>query len=110
MRLPSALLPSYASFGNPSRLLVFFLAIMDWFPRVIIWLYNNSNDPGMQKLRRNATEVRSVAQTLLDSKRQELKAGAPRKDTMSFLGTSFPPFHAVGLRDCRGLLLPSQIQ
>ena len=59
---------------------------MDWFPAVIIWLYNNSNDPGMQNLRRNTAEVRSVAQKLLDSKRQELKAGAPRKDAMSVLG------------------------
>ena len=59
---------------------------MDWFPRVIIWLYNNSNDPGMQKLRKNTAEVRSVAQKLLDSKRQELKAGTPRRDTMSYLG------------------------
>ena len=73
---------------------------MDWFPGVITWLYNNSNDPGMQKLRRNTAEVRSVAQTLLDSKRQELKAGAPRKDTMSYLGPLFLFFSAFCLCGC----------
>jgi len=32
--------------------------------------------------------VRSVARKLLDSKRQELKAGMPRRDVMSLLGLS----------------------
>jgi len=69
---------------------------MDWFPGVIVWLYNNSNDPGIQKLRKNTAEVRSVAQQLLESKRQELKAGAPRKDTMSVLGSLLSSFCSRG--------------
>jgi len=40
----------------------------------------------MQKLRWNRDLARSVAQKLLDSKRQELKDGVPRKDIMSLLG------------------------
>ena len=63
---------------------------MEWFPGLITWLYNNSRDPGMQKLRKNKDEVHSVARKLLDSKRQELSDGAPGKDVMSLLGLLLP--------------------
>ena len=49
----------------------------------------------MQKLRRNMNEGRSVARKLLDSKRQELKAGTPGKDIMSLLGLSLPSFPSI---------------
>ena len=52
------------------------------------WLCNKSSDPGMQNLRRNKDEAHRVARELLDSKRQELKAGAPRRDLTSLLGLS----------------------
>ena len=62
------------------------MSITKWFPGLLTWLHDNSSDPGMQKLRWNRDQARSVARKLLDSKRQELKDGVPRKDIMSFLG------------------------
>ena len=50
------------------------------------WVFNNLRYPGMQRIRQNKEEAHSVARELLDSKRQELKDGAPRKDVMSLLG------------------------
>ena len=79
---------SFTSFGNPSRSLLLIMSIMGWFPGLITWMFNNSNDPGMQKLRRNKDEAHRVARKLLDSKRQELKDGTPRKDILSLLGLS----------------------
>ena len=52
------------------------------------WLCDQSNTPGMQNLRRNKVEAHSVARELVDSKREELRAGTPRKDLMSMLGSS----------------------
>ena len=70
---------------------------MERFPILIKLLYNYSDDPGMQKLRKNKDEVRLVAQKLLDSKRQELVDGTPRKDVMSLLGSSLLPPVSVWL-------------
>ena len=42
----------------------------------------------MQKLRWNKDEAHSVARKLINSKRQELKAGGSGKDVMSLLGLS----------------------
>jgi len=61
----------------------------------------------MQKLRLNRDQVRSVARKLLDSKRQELKDGVPRKDVMSLLGSLFPFFR---FRLHQGPIHPSQGQ
>jgi len=74
----------FASFGNPSRLLVFCMSITGWFPGLITWICNHSSDPGMQKLRWNKEKGHGVARKLLDSKRQELDS-MPRKDVMSLL-------------------------
>ena len=63
------------------------MAITKWLPGLLTWVYENSSNPGMQKLRRNKEEVRNVARGLLDSKRRELKAGVPRRDVMSLLGS-----------------------
>ena len=57
-----------------------------WVPGLITLLYNHSNHPGIRKLRQNKVEAHSVARTLLDSKRQELKDGVSRRDIMSLLG------------------------
>jgi len=66
------------------------MSVAGWFPGLLPWLFDNSSDPGMRKLQRNKEEAHSVAQELLDAKRQELKAGIPRKDLMSLLGSLFP--------------------
>jgi len=66
------------------------MAITKWFPGLITWICETSSHPGMQKLRQNKNEVRNVARRLLDSKRQELKAGVSRRDVMSLLGLLFP--------------------
>ena len=50
------------------------------------WVYDNFRYPGMQRIRQNKEEAHRVARKLLDSKRQELKDGTPRKDVMSLLG------------------------
>ena len=81
---------SFTTFGNPSRLLVFFMAATRWFPGLITWVYDHSNHSGMQKLRRNKDEASNVARKLLDLKRQELKDGTSRRDTMSLLGLLLP--------------------
>jgi len=75
------------SFGAPSRFLILLTSIVGKFPGLLFWLAtnNSSNDPGIQNLRRNKEEAHRVARQLLESKRQELKAGAPRKDIMSLL-------------------------
>jgi len=75
------------------------MSITKWFPGLLTWLHDNSSDPGMQKLRHNRDQARGVARKLLDSKRQELKDGAPRKDIMSFLG-SLPPSSRICPRGC----------
>ena len=87
------LLPSFVAFGNPSRSLIFFMAITRWLPGLITWLFNNSRDPRMQHLRQNKEHGRAVARKLLDSKRQELKDGTARKDVMSLLGLLLPLFY-----------------
>ena len=53
---------------------------------MMTWVYDNFKYPEMQRIRQNKEEAHSVARELLDSKRQELKDGAPRKDVMSLLG------------------------
>jgi len=70
---------------------------MGWFPGLITWLFNNSSDPGMQNLRRNKDLGLSVAQKLLDSKRQEFKDGVTRKDVMSLLGLLLSHFLTLAL-------------
>ena len=99
---------SAAAFGNASRSLVFAMFITGRFPGLLTWLYAHFNRPGMQKLRQNREEARATARRLLDSKRQELKNGVPRKDIMSLLG-SLLPFFLFYLRD-RWEPLPSQGQ
>jgi len=44
----------------------------------------------MQNLRWNKIEAHNVARELVESKREELKAGTPRKDLMSMLGSLLP--------------------
>jgi len=66
------------------------MSVAGWFPGLLPWLFDNSSDPGMRKLQRNKDEAHRVARELLDSKRQELKAGVPKKDLMSLLGALFP--------------------
>ena len=46
----------------------------------------------MKKVRQNGVEAHAVAKRLLDSKRQELKDGVPRKDIMSLLGSLLRSF------------------
>ena len=82
------------------------MAIAKWFPGLLTWISNHSNSPGMQKLRQHRGEAHAVARRLLDSKRQELKDGVPRKDVMSLLG-SLLSFFSFCLRDRREPL-PSQ--
>lgn len=61
----------------------------------------------MENLRRNRDEAHRVAWKLLDSKRQDLKAGAPGKDILSLLGLLLPLFSVdVVVKD----LFPSEIQ
>jgi len=86
------------SFGVPSRFFIFLMCVAGWFPGLLPWLCDNSNTPGMQNLRWNKTEAHNVARELIDSKREELRAGTPRKDLMSMLGSLLPllrPFYAV---------------
>ena len=59
------------------------------------WVYDNFRYPGMQRIRQNKEEAHRVARKLLDSKRQELKDGMPRKDVMSLLGLLSPSFVSV---------------
>ena len=49
----------------------------------------------MKKLKLNMSMGRSVARGLLDSKRQELKDGASRKDVMSLLGSLLPLLYFI---------------
>lgn len=83
---------SFAAFGNPSQLLLFFMSLSDWFPGLITWLFDHGSHPGLRNLRDNKYQGRAVARKLLESKRQELKNGTVRKDVMSLLGL-FQFFH-----------------
>ena len=67
------------------------MCVAGWFPGLLPWLCDNSNDTGMKNLRQNKVEAHAVARELLDSKREELKAGTPGDDLMSLLG-SLPHF------------------
>ena len=67
------------------------MCVAGWVPGLLPWLCDNGSGPGMKNLRRNKIEAHNVARELVDSKRQELKAGTPRKDLMSMLGPLFPP-------------------
>ena len=69
------------------------MCISGQFPGLMAWVYDNFKYPGMQRIRQNKEEAHKVARKLLDSKRQELKDGAPRKDVMSLLGLLLPFFH-----------------
>ena len=93
-RLTVCPVPSFESFKNPSQLLVFFMSISGWFPGFVTWLFDNYNDPGMRKLRWNRDEGRRIARKLIDSKRQELEAGAAREDIMSLIGLLLPFFRS----------------
>jgi len=79
---------SFGAFGNPTRFLVFLMSITGWFPGLITWVYNNSNNPGIQNLRWNKEQGQIIARKLVNLKRQELKDGMARKDIMSLLGLS----------------------
>jgi len=81
------------------------MTVTKWFPGFITWICETSSHPGMQKLRWNRDQVRSVARKLLDSKRQELKAGVSRRDIMSLLGLLFP---FLRFRSRQRPLYPSQ--
>ena len=75
------------------------MCVAGWFPGLLPWLCENSNDPGMKNLRHNKLEAHAVARELLDSKRQELRAGTPGDDLMSLLGP-LPPFLCFHSRGC----------
>ena len=66
------------------------MSIAGRFPGLLRWLYNHSSHRGMQNLRRNKEQGRIVARKLVDSKRQELKDGTAKKDTISLLGLLLP--------------------
>ena len=93
--ITSSLFSSFMSFGVPSRLFIFLMCVAGWFPGLLPWLCDNSNDPGMKNLRWNKVSAHTVARELVDSKRQELKAGTPRKDLMSMLGSLLSSFALV---------------
>ena len=99
---------SFEAFGNPSRLLLFSLALSEWFPGLVTWLFDHGSHPGLRNLRDNKAQGRAIARKLLDSKRQELKDGAVRKDVMSLLGSLSPffYFYCVVAED----LPPSQVK
>jgi len=92
--LITCLFVSFAAFGNPSQLLLFFISVSEWFPGLITWIFDHSSSPGVQNLRENQDRGRAVAQKLLESKRQELRDGVVRKDVMSLLGLLFPFFYS----------------
>ena len=75
------------------------MAITKWFPGLLTWLHDNSSNPGMQNLRWNRDHGRVIARKLLNSKRQELKDGAPGKDILSLLGSPLLLFRS-SLRGC----------
>ena len=80
------------------------MAITKWLPGLLTWVYDNSSDPGMQKLRLNKDQTHDIARKLLDSKRREVKAGTARKDIMSLLGLLVPSRFC--LRGIDGLSTP----
>ena len=65
---------------------IFILDVAKWLPHgLLTWLSERSQDPSQVILRRNRAEAHRVAQTLIDLKREELAAGASRRDLMSLL-------------------------
>jgi len=66
------------------------MSIAGWFPGLLTWLYDHSSHLGMQNLRQNRDQGRTVAQKLVESKRRELEDGTVRKDALSLLGTLLP--------------------
>jgi len=85
------------------------MSISEWFPGLITWLFNHGNHPGIKNLRMNVAQGRAVARKLLDSKRQELKDGAVRKDVMSLLGLLSPLLLLLPARSLMASLSPSEI-
>jgi hypothetical protein len=76
------------TFGNPPIELFFFKDAMEWFPSgILTWYFERSQSPGQVQLRQNRDEAHRVARVLIDAKREELKAGASRRDLMSLLGS-----------------------
>ena len=79
---------SQEAFGNPTKERTFFQNTAGWFPNgLITWVFERGQSPGQVKLRENRDEARRVARTLIDAKREELKAGTARRDLMSLLGS-----------------------
>lgn len=65
---------------------IFILDVAKWLPHgFLTWLSEKSQDPSQVMLRQNREEAHRVAQTLIDLKREELAAGASRRDLMSLL-------------------------
>ena len=79
---------SQESFGNPTKGHIFFRNVVRWFPSgLLTWFFERSQSPGQVNLRQNREEAQRVARVLIDAKREELKAGTPRRDLMSLLGS-----------------------
>ena len=64
-----------------------------WTPiRFVNWFFERNRSPGVMRLRENREYAHEVAAKLIEEKRQELKAGAPRRDVLTLLGSSCATF------------------
>ena len=67
--------------------------LLKWAPTgLFTWLSARDKSPGMSNLRQNKVYMHEVAKKLIEDKKQELKDGTSRKDILSLLGLSRPPF------------------
>ena len=76
-------------FTLPPKGHIFVQNVTRWLPGgVLTWLSERSRGEVPIKLQRNRAEAHRVAQELIEVKKEELRAGASRADTLSLLGSS----------------------
>lgn len=81
--------PSNAPIHQPKER-IFVRNAIRWLPYdVIVWFFGRDKGPVSVNLQQNKEEAHRVARTLIDLKKEELSAGASRKDLLSLLGS--PP-------------------
>ena len=55
---------------------------------VLTWLFDKDRKPGSVKIRENRKQIRSIARTLIDAKRENMRNGDRGKDLLSLLSRS----------------------
>ncbi|OJA15903.1 hypothetical protein AZE42_11499 [Rhizopogon vesiculosus] len=96
----SALARAYSNmmndiFGSPSNERIFFREVSKYIPdRILQYLVETSNNPGIQRAREVASLATSLARQMVTDKAEMLLQGKGNRDVFSLLGVCTPSFRS----------------